>query len=78
MKSSLSLYINSNHSCLFGNIFKYTIYLIFVSLRLQIFLFVYCARVEEQQESVTGYLQSRIDNHSVTDNGAKLFHIAVV
>lgn len=35
------------------------------SLRLQFFLFVYCASVEEHQEPVTEYLQSRIDNFSL-------------
>lgn len=49
----------------------------FCSLWLQL-LFVYCASVEEHQEPVTEYLQSRIDNFSDTDNWAKLFHIAVV
>lgn len=38
------------------------------SLRLQLFLFVYCASVEEHQEPVTEYLQSRTDNFSVTEN----------
>lgn len=50
----------------------------FCSLWLQLFLFVYCASVAEHQEPVTEYLQSRIDNFSVTENWAKLFHIAVV
>lgn len=36
------------------------------SLRLQLFLFVYCASVEEHQEPVTEYLQSRIDNFSLS------------
>lgn len=36
------------------------------SLRLQFFLFVYCASVEEHQEPVTEYLQSRIDNFSLS------------
>lgn len=80
MKSSLSLYIDSHHSCLFGYFFLniHVPVFNFCSLWLQLFLFVYCASVEEHQEPVTEYLQSRIDNFSVTENWAKLFHIAVV
>lgn len=38
----------------------------FCSLWLQLFLFVYCASVEEHQEPVTEYLQSRIGNFSLS------------
>lgn len=70
MKSSLSLYIDSHHSCLFGYFFLNIHVPVFniCSLRLQFFLFVYCASVEEHQEPVTEYLQSRIDNFYVTEN----------
>lgn len=68
MKSNLSLYIDSHHSCLFGYFFLNIHVPVFniCSLRLQFFLFVYCASVEEHQEPVTEYLQSRIDNFSLS------------
>lgn len=59
MKSNLSLYIDSHHSCLFGYFFLNIHVPVFniCSLRLQFFLFVYCASVEEHQEPVNIFSQ---------------------